>query len=299
MQATVISETLNYRSQPKLGDNVLGHFEKGQTVEMMGSAPSAPRWAIIHHGGQTVYSARRYLAQQMNGDFPALDASIETLISDIVWDTTRKYDSIRYRLGCKCSRRGLKELVFSGTDIAGAACSGTTVDCSGWMHGLFQLIAVNINEALNRTVFPSMTVGKLSNHSDGQVAGIGTITNQIVSGTDIDKLELRSAMRFGINFADYDWEGQERVFEIDHIVMGVQRPNGYYIVQSSSGGGAVNTVPWQTWRQNTASKFEAYRVHAVHLMGAGNWQAQPRGDTDAAEGRSLVVDPAPFSAPPG
>jgi hypothetical protein len=164
-----------------------------------------------------------------------------------------------------------EDLLFSGTDVAGQACSGHTVDCSGWVAGLFQLAAAAVNTAAGQTVFAGASLGLLANHSDGQIAGVGGQVGQVYSGIDIDQLALRSGLMFGLNAGDYDWEGEDRAFEIDHIVMGMRGSDGFYVSQSSSSGGGVNRVAWTTWRSKMAALFSGYRVHCVDLSGLGRW----------------------------
>src|SRR5262245_28037905 len=225
MLATVISETLNVRSEPKVGNNVVGTLTKGQTVELKGSSEGAPRWAIVDCQGQDRFAARRLLAQKLTSPTVTLPAELDNLVSTVIWQTTTRYDRITYKLGCKAKGDATNELSFPKKK----GCSGTTVDCSGWVSGLFQLLALQVNATTGMQVFGSQDVKLLSNHSDGQIVGVGNATGQIVSGTDIDSIQFRSGLIFGLNNGDYDWEGQERVFEIDHIVMGVTRPDGYYI----------------------------------------------------------------------
>jgi hypothetical protein len=116
---------------------------------------------------------RRYLAQSPDKPVLKLDPNLDGLVAEVIAKATQKYDGITYRLGCKSKASGRDSLIFSGTDIAGAPCSGTTVDCSGWVSGLFQLVVANVEAETGRNVFTSGDVGLLSNHSDGQVFGVG------------------------------------------------------------------------------------------------------------------------------
>jgi hypothetical protein len=224
MLARVISKVLNVRSGPSAGHPVVAVLSGGQTVEMGPPAANAPRWVRVRHNGQDAFAARRFLAQSPDTPVLRLDKASEVLIADVIWAATERYDeSITYRLGCKARAQGLDRLVFSGRDIAGAQCSGSTVDCSGWVSGLFQLVAANVNAGAGRNVFDARDTGRLSTHSDGQIFNVGQGTGQVWSGTDIDGLDLRSGLLFGLDNGDHDWEGRDRVFELDHIVMGVSR----------------------------------------------------------------------------
>ena len=273
MRAKVISETLNVRSKPSTSGTVIATLSRGEVVDFKGPAQESPRWAAITHEGQPAFVARRLIAQVPTQDVLLLDEPVEHLVTQVIRSAAQRYDDIAYRLGCKAKAVNLTDLQFSGTDIAGAPCSGRTVDCSGWLSGLFQLIAENVNHQAGRTIFSRQAVGSFSTHSDGQIAGIGHRTGQIWSGTDIDGLALRSGLLFGINNADYDWEGEDRVFEIDHIVMCVRDGDGYAITQSSSSGSGVNTVPWPTWRSAMAARFADFRVHCADPFLMGDWPA--------------------------
>jgi hypothetical protein len=273
VRAKVVSETLNVRAQPSASSARLGVMARGEVVEFAGPAQNAPKWAAITYEGRPAFVARRLIAQVPMQDVLLLDEPIETLVTQVIRSAAQKYDDIAYRLGCKAKAVGLSDLQFSGSDVSGAPCSGSTVDCSGWVSGLFQLIAENVNRHAGQTIFSRQAVGRFSTHSDGQIAGIGNITGQVWSGTDIDELPLRSGLLLGLNNADYDWEGEDRVFEIDHIVMCVRDGNGYAITQSSSGGGGVNTVPWDTWRRSTATRFTDFKVHCVDPFLLGDWSA--------------------------
>jgi hypothetical protein len=271
MLARVISETLNVRSNPSASrSNIVGQLVREQVIDIKRDAPGAPRWVVIDFQGHERFIARRYLAQSPDKPVLKLDPNLDGLVAEVIAKATQKYDGITYRLGCKSKASGRDSLIFSGTDIAGAPCSGTTVDCSGWVSGLFQLVVANVEAETGRNVFTSGDVGLLSNHSDGQVFGVGKATGQIYSGTDIDGISLRSGLLFGLNNGDYDWEGEDRVFEADHIVMGVTINGIYHITQSSSSGSGVNLVGWKTWRTSMASRFTDFRVHCVDPLATGD-----------------------------
>jgi hypothetical protein len=294
--AKVISQTPNVRSTPAAGDNIVCVLSRGQIVSVKGAAQGAPRWAIIDHEGRDAFVARRLLAQSPDQPPLRLSDDLHQLVSDVIWSATRKYNDVAYRLGCKARANGTSKLVFSGTDIAGHPCAGSTVDCSGWVSGLFQLAAANVNARLDATIFDGRDIGRLSTHSDGQIFSIGVATGQIYSGTDIEQIEIRSGLLLGINNGDYDWEGQDRVFGIDHIVMIVREPEGgYYVTQSSSSGGGVNWVPWRAWCEGLAGRFRDFRVHCVDPFLTGSWTA-PRS---RGEPKSLEIDRDPLAAPAG
>jgi hypothetical protein len=286
MLAKVTAESLNFRSSPEIANNIIGSFDKGQVVELI-EETSDGRWAKIKHLDREGYASRRYLAQAVL-DAPVLDIdpAIHKVVSDVIWNATERYDGITYRLGCKAKADGTGRLVFSGTDTKGKKCTGATVDCSGWVQGLAQLIAANVNQAHGSTVFTGRAIGPLFNHSDAQIVYTGKPPRRVVTGTDIDRMVLRSGLIFGINFGDYSWEGRGRVYGIDHIVIGVMSPdNVYYISQSSSGGQGVNKVAWKNWRQSTDSLFERGRVFCADLMALGDYtRTRSLGDTDAEYG---------------
>lgn len=302
MLAKVVFENLNVRSAPRAApETVIGQLQRGQEVTVTGAAPGAPRWAMIEYrGGDEAYVARRGLAQAPDAAPLRLGAETERLVAGVILAATRRYDGIRYRLGCKAKAAGLDGLAFSGSDIAGKPCSGGTVDCSGWVAGLVQLLAANVNDAAGRRVLDTRAVNRLATHSDGQIVGVGAATGQVWSGTDIDGLALRSGLLFGLNNGDYDWEGEGRVLGIDHIVMGVAGAGGYQVTQSSSSGDGVNAVPWDAWRARNAALFDGSRVHCVDPLAMGAWE-RPRdlGDHDLGEpeDRELPVDP--LRAPAG
>lgn len=291
MLARVISGSLNVRAAPDGSATVIGSLSKGAIVRLTG-VHTAARWAEIEFGTGAAFVARRFLAQSPDAPLTPMPEEALSIVSRTLWEASRTYDAIAYRLGCKARRSGSR-LVFSGTDVKGLPCSGATVDCSGWVSGLFQLAAAAVNEATDRAIFGNRALGRFANHSDGQISGIGEDAGQIYSGTDIDGLPLRSGLLFGLNTGDHDWEGGGRVFGIDHVVMGVQGPEGYYITQSSSSGGGVNVIPWPRWRTQFAASFDSFRVHCVDPLAMGAWTSAGvrRGD----EGEEVDQ----LSAPPG
>lgn len=290
MHARVVSQTLNLRDGASPTARVVGQLVHGQVVTTAPGAPIAERWLKIAQPGTESYVARRLVAQSADAPLAAIDREVLDVVGKCLWDSSQKYDGVTYRLGCKAKRSG-DGLAFSGKDVAGAACSGSTVDCSGWVAGLFQLVAAKLNDEFGRTIFDNRDIGRLANHSDGQIAGVGQAAGQVYSGRDIDQLPLRSGLLFGLNAGDYDWEGAGRAFDIDHIVIGVNGPQGFAISQSSSGGGGVNTVSWAKWREKWASSFDSYRVHCVDLMALGAWVGGPAIAADAAP-PDLLAAPA-------
>lgn len=297
MFATVRSQTLNLRSAASLGDNVIATLVRNQVVTLE-EPRSVERWAAVAHEGRRGFAARRLLAQSPDQSIRALPPEMGELVSRVVSAASKKYDGITYRLGCKAKRRNDGGLTFSGSDVAGRSCSGSTVDCSGWISGLFQMIAAEVNRASGRVVFDVKDTGRLSNHSDGQIASVGAAVGQVYSGRDIDGLHLRTGLLFGLNAGDYDWEGQGRALDIDHIVMGVESPDGYAITQSSSGGGGVNTVPWRDWRKTWAKAIEENRVHCVDLLDTGDWE-RTRSGSERRSTEETAPEVEPMDAPAG
>jgi len=296
MFVRVITETLNVRSQPGsgAGSMILAVLKRGAKVEAKGPASGSPRWLQIMHEGKEGFVFRRHVAQAPGKPLQTIEPDMDVLVTGTIASITARYDSITYRLGCKCKAQGLDALQFSGTDVAGAACTGSTVDCSGWVAGLFQLIAANINKAKGREVFTTRETNRLITHSDGQIVNVGSRAGQIWSGTDIDALPLRSGLLFGLNNGDYDWEGSDRTFGIDHIVMGVKTAQGYAITQSSSSGGGVNLVPWDKWRAQNDGRFQDFAVHCADLLAMGSWTPPAAGvHPEAMEGaRDPLTAPA-------
>jgi hypothetical protein len=299
MFAKVVSKTLSVRSTPATGDNMIATLTEGQVIPLKGLAKNAPRWAVIEHEGREAYVSRRLIAQSIEKPPQQLDAATEALVTKIVWSATGRYDSVTYKLGCKCEAQGAEKLVFSGTDIEGRPCSGSTVDCSGWTAGLFQLLASNLNATYGWIVLPRSALKHLYTHSDGQIAGIGQATRAIYSGPDIDRIELRTGLLLGINNGDYTWEGSDRVFGIDHIVMVVRGPDGYCITQSSSGGGGVNIAPWPAWREQVTSKFAGWNVHCVDPLALGVWSKAAAETRGLEPDRDPGLDRSPLSAEAG
>jgi SH3-like domain-containing protein len=296
--AHVISQTLNVRAGPSTDHPIIAVLSHGQMIEL---SSDVSRWARVRHNGRDGFAPRRFLAQSPDTPVLRLDDATETLVSEVIWRATERYDaSITYRLGCKARAQGLDSLVFSGTDIARQRCSGSTVDCSGWVSGLFQLVAANVNASTGVRVFDARDTGRLSTHSDGQIVNVGQVTGQIWSGSDIDSLDLRSGLLFGLDNGDHDWEGRNRVFELDHIVMGVSSPTqGYHVTQSSSSGGGVNRVPWRRWRERVTDRFAQFKIQCVDLLALGSWQ-----DRSASSGSQERLDvelpnPDPMGAAPG
>ena len=129
--------------------------------------------------------------------------------------------------------------------------------------------------------------GLLNTHSDHQVAMPGYREKQLFSKGHAKQLLKRPGLLIGLNFSDYVWEkGQNRVFEIDHIVQTVVDPKGNLcITQSSSGGGGVNMIDFATWIGGAAvlKLLNNNRLHVFDVFRIANLDALHTFEIDGVE----------------
>lgn len=299
MLARAVTKGVNIRTSPdsRTNANILGQLALNEQIDLVAPYADAPKWWKVKWKGQTAYVARRLVTLV---DCPApvtLDAEIEKVVNDTIIKANADYDAITYGLGCKCSRNAEGALDFSkGKDFDGKPCKGSRIDCSGWIAGLAQLIFAAVDTAAGRDVFGAGAANFLANMSDVQIVRISRKSGwRMWSGTDIDKLTLRAGMVFGIDKAATRFEGNDRTFNIDHIVMGFAQDGVYHITQSSGGSGkGVNTMTWEKWRRDMSKLFPDFKVHCVDLMAIGNWTgAESRAlEDNAGDHLDFITAPA-------
>jgi hypothetical protein len=299
MKFLVTASSLNMRAGPNAQQALVVTLPKGTLVDSLDTSDGLSRWVEVSVSGTTGWVARRYLAQTDQFPILSIDREVERKVSTLIAALTSRYDLIQYRLGCKAKRKGSSELQFSGTDVAGAACSGATVDCSGWIYGIVDVLA-HLGPQERPTLLTDSFRRKLITHSDGQVCAFGVVAGGVWSGTDIDSIPQHGGLIIGMNNGDYDWEGANRVLEIDHIVITYRKNGALFVSQSSSSGGGVNSVPWPDWRAANDGLFRNNRVHAVSMFAqATGLQALGTNLVPRARGLNQDENADPFIAPPG
>lgn len=264
----------------------------GQLVDQEGPANGHPDWVKVKNAaGTRGFMKRMLLCQNDPGQPSEVPSNLLKAYNDAIVKATNDFDDVRYKLGKKDPETGL-------------------VDCSGWICFVNRLAFNAVNQAAGRTVFTSATLEMLNTHSDHQVALPGYRVGQIISVTDIDRLDFRPGLLIGLNFGDYDWErGQGRVFEIDHIVQTMQTDDGtLYVTQSSSGGDGVNSVrlgrrgsagvPAVGWLKTMSQLLESNRMHVIDIFGLANLTAPASMGPQADEPLELGT-PDLSRAPPG
>ena len=275
MLARAVIKGVNVRTSADSGtnSNIIGQLAMDDRIELVAAYADAPKWWQVKWKGKDGYVARRLVTPIDCPPPVTLDAASAATVNSTIAKASADYDAITYGLGCKCARNAEGALKFGeGKDYDGKPCKGTRVDCSGWIAGLAQQIFAEVNKAAGRDVFAAGRANFLANVSDAQIVGISKRSAwRIWSGMDIDALTLRGGMVFGIDQKETRFEGNDRVFKIDHIVMGFEQDGAYHISQSSGGGKGVNTVTWAKWRKANDTLFKEYRVHCVDLMALGNW----------------------------
>ena len=302
MKFAVIVSNLNLRSGAGTQHPVIGSLSLGTQVTLVDPRAELGRWAEINVGGQTGFVARRMLRQLDSFPDVSVSDAAEEAVSALISKLTIQYDAVNYRLGCKARRQGAG-LVFSGKDISGAPCSGSTVDCSGWVYGIADVLLAQLAPSNRPALLTGQLLRRLSNHSDAQMVAASRAAGSLWSGTSVDAVATHGGVLIGLNNGDYDWEGRERTLGVDHIVITFKKNNTLFISQSSSSGGGVNSVPWQTWRTANNSLFQSGRVHAVSLF-ADKAGAAPSGLVPFMAGPLSTTaegldEPDPFAAPPG
>jgi hypothetical protein len=291
----VLGDSVNLRSEPSAAggqSTVIEAVAGGQLVEQEGPADHHPDWVKVKNaGGTTGFMKRMLLCQNDPGQPSDVPANLLKAYNDAVVKATSDFDNVRYKLGKKDPETGL-------------------VDCSGWICFVNRLAFNAVNQAAGRTVFSSAILEMLNTHSDHQVALPGYRVGQIISVTDIDRLDFRPGLLIGLNFGDYDWErNQGRVFEIDHIVQTMQTGDGtLYVTQSSSGGDGVNSVRLGRrgsqgvaavgWLKSTSQLLEANRMHVIDIFRLANLTAPALAAPGADEPYELGK-PDLSRAPPG
>jgi hypothetical protein len=290
----VLGDSVNLRSVPSSAggqSTVIEAVAGGEMVDQEGPADDHPDWVKVRSAsGSRGFMKRMLLCQNDPGQPIEVPANLLRAYNDAIVNATSDFDGVRYKLGAKDPNTGL-------------------VDCSGWIRFVNKLGFNAVNQEAGRKVFTSDILGMLNTHSDHQVSLPGYRVEQIISITDIDRLNFRPGLLIGLNNGDYNWErGQGRVFEIDHIVQTMQTGDGtLYVTQSSSSGDGVNRVrlgrrasegaPGVGWLSSTSRLLEANRMHVIDIFRLANLAPPPVGP--AEEEPLELSEPDLSLAPPG
>ena len=257
LRFAVAVEAANVRLTPGTGAEAVGTLRRGDAVVPAEGTTGAERWIRFRHEGREAYVSRRVLTQT-SGAPADLAQDVLAKVNERLVAVSNAYDGIGYKLGCKAVPRA-DGIAFP----AGQGCTGRTVDCSGWVAAALAHAAGAVIDGARGAV-----ASLLANHSDGQIVAAGRKSGFLVSGAAVRQVTLRPGLIFGLNHGDYDWEGAGRIFGIDHIVVGMETRNGYAVSQSSSSGGGVNVVPWETWSAGLSRLFDENRIHCTDVLSA-------------------------------
>jgi hypothetical protein len=292
----VLGDSVNLRSEPSSAggqSTVIEAVAGGELVDQEGPASGHPDWVKVRSAsGIGGFMKRMLLCQNDPGQPIDVPPNLLKAYNDAIVKATNDFDNVRYKLGKKDPNTGL-------------------VDCSGWICFVNKLGFNAVNQAAGRQVFTSDILRMLNTHSDHQVSLPGYRVEQIISITDIDRLNFRPGLLIGVNYSDYNWErGQGRVFEIDHIVQTMKTADGtLYVTQSSSSGDGVNRVrlgrrgsegaPGVGWLSSTSPQLEANRMHVIDIFRLANLAPRPSSEPQDDEKYLELSDPDLSLAMPG
>ena len=257
LRFAVAVEAANVRLTPGTGAEAVGTLRRGDAVVPAEGTTGAERWIRFRHEGREAYVSRRVLTQT-SGAPADLAQDVLAKVNERLVAVSNAYDGIAYKLGCKAVPRA-DGIAFP----AGQGCTGRTVDCSGWVAAALAHAAGAVIDGARGAV-----ASLLANHSDGQIVAAGRKSGFLVSGAAVRQVTLHPGLIFGSSHGDYDWEGAGRIFSIDHIVVGMETRNGYAVSQSSSSGGGVNVVPWESWSAGLSRLFDENRIHCTDVLSA-------------------------------
>ncbi|MGU3494560.1 hypothetical protein ACLBXM_11005 [Xanthobacteraceae bacterium A53D] len=267
MLLDVIVSEANLRREPSSASgaaSVIATVPRGTQVTQIAPARGQVDWLEVQTAdGQRSFIKRMLLAQAHAGAVGPVEPALLSSYNTEVWRASEAHEAVTYKLGAKDPRDG-------------------QVDCSGWIAFVNMLAFGAVNAVAGRRLFTPAMLRLLNTHSDHQVSMPGYRIGQIFSGPALDEVDRRPGLLIGINFSDYAWErGQNRVFEIDHIVLTVAAPSGVlYVTQSSSSGGGVNRVKLDGWLAGTRTLAGDYRLHAVDLFGLLSAEPMARPDDE-------------------
>lgn len=294
----VVGQSVNLRSEPSAAggqSTVIKSLARDTLVVQDRPAPGHPDWVKVNSASETTgFMKRMLLCQDSPGQPIDVPTDLMKAYNDAIVKATNDFDDVRYELGAKNPNTG-------------------HVDCSGWIRFINRIAFNAVNLASGTIVFSSDILSMLNTHSDHQVSLPGYRIGQIVSIDDIDRLTFRPGLLIGLNFRDYNWEtGQQRVFEIDHIVQTMQVDGTLYITQSSSSGDGVNRVrlgrrssegaPGVGWLSSVSSLIDNNRMHIIDVFRLANLgPAPPAAPGEAPPSPEALELPEPdlSVAPPG